>query len=254
MMERATQGTTAPTPRYRPTPLEAMTPALRRMVVIGEDSRFWTHHGIDFAELEDALGLDRASGIGAVRQVWERRARLRGASTISQQLAKNLYLSPSRSLLRKLKEAVTAVRLEGALGKSRILELYLNLAEWGGGTWGAEEASRRYFGREASELDDSAAAALVAALPSPRRANPARPSPGWALRRTLILERYTGVPVSLPAEDSEADTAAPRVGLDSTLDTGAITPLPAEAPAAIPQDSVDTGRPPGRDTESLPPP
>ncbi len=96
------------------------------MVVIGEDSRFRTHHGIDATELADALGLDRGrSAAVTLREMWRRRDRLRGASTITQQLAKNLYLSPSRSPLRKLKEAVTALRLELALSKDRILELYL---------------------------------------------------------------------------------------------------------------------------------
>ena len=86
----------------RPTPLADISPLLQRMVVIGEDSRFWTHHGIDAAEIADALGMDRSRGAWwSVRTLWRRRARLRGASTITQQLARNLYLSPSRSPPRK---------------------------------------------------------------------------------------------------------------------------------------------------------
>ncbi len=104
------------------------THLLQRMVIIAEDSRFKTHHGIDFIELRDAWA---AGGH-------------RGASTITQQLAKNLYLSPSRSMFRKLKEAVTAVRLELALSKDRIMQLYLNTAEWGPGVWGASAASDAY--------------------------------------------------------------------------------------------------------------
>src|SRR5207245_2964672 len=104
--------------------------------------------------------------------LWRHRDRLRGASTITQQLAKNLYLSQSRNPLRKLKEAVTALSLELALSKDRILELYLNVAEWGPGIWGADAASRAYFGVPAASLDERQAAALAATLPHPRTSNP----------------------------------------------------------------------------------
>src|SRR5437773_677174 len=111
-------------PSVHPTALRAISPMLQRMVIIGEDSRFRTHHGIDPAEIADALGADRGDGpVGTIAAVWRNRERLRGASTITQQLAKNLYLSSSRNPLRKLKEAVTALRLELALPKDRILEL-----------------------------------------------------------------------------------------------------------------------------------
>src|SRR5438876_1818802 len=134
---------------------------LERMVIIAEDSRFKTHHGIDFIEMRDAWA---AGGH-------------RGASTITQQLAKNLYLSPSRSIFRKLKEAVTAVRLELALSKDRIMELYLNTAEWGPGIWGVEAASESYFGVPAARVTAEQAAALAATLPFPRTSNPVlRPS------------------------------------------------------------------------------
>src|SRR3989440_12528824 len=95
---------------------------------------------------------DRAELRRAVSRAWTRRDKLRGASTITQQLAKNLYLSPSRNPLRKLKEAVTAYRLEWALPKDRIMALYLNIAEFGPGLWGVEAASRRYFGQGAARL------------------------------------------------------------------------------------------------------
>jgi len=121
------------------------------MLVIAEDSRFRTHHGIDFVEIREAIGA-----------AWRERdwSRLRGASTITQQLAKNLYLSPSRNPLRKIKEAVTALRLELALPKDRIMELYLRVVEWGPGVWGAEAASEAYFGAPLSRLNDAQAAAL----------------------------------------------------------------------------------------------
>ena len=172
------------------------------MVIIGEDSRFRTHHGIDFTEITDAMGLDRgAGGWGVVRAVWRRRNRLRGASTITQQVAKNLYLSPSRNPLRKVKEALTAVRLEAALPKDRILELYLNLAELGPGIWGAAAAARAYYGVPASQLTEEQAASLAATLPHPRTSNP-RDRPGRMLaRRRLILARYHGFDVHIPPVD-----------------------------------------------------
>lgn len=195
-------------PTFRPTPLAEISPALQRMVIIGEDSRFWTHHGIDPAELADALGIDRGRGAWAsVGTLWRRRDRMRGASTITQQLAKNLYLSPSRSLLRKVKEAVTALRLELALPKTRILELYLDVAEWGPSVWGAQAASRTYFGVPASQLDERSAAALAATLSHPRSSNPAYRPDVMLTRRDLILARYRGVAVEIPVEE-ETDTAA----------------------------------------------
>src|SRR6266446_4937306 len=164
------------------------SPLLERMVIIAEDSRFKTHHGIDFVELRDAWA---AGGH-------------RGASTITQQLAKNLYLSPSRSIFRKLKEAVAAVWLELALSKDRVMQLYLNTAEWGPGVWGAEAASAAYFGVPPSRLSDAQAAALAATLPQPRTSNPAFRPARMIARRDLILARYYGgkTPVPPALEDS----------------------------------------------------
>lgn len=173
----------------RPINPSAHPPALlERMIIIAEDSRFKTHHGIDFIELQDAW---RAGGH-------------RGASTVTQQLAKNLYLSPSRSIFRKLKEAVTAVRLELALSKDRIMQLYLNTAEWGPGVWGADEASRAYFGVTPAQLSDEQAAALAATLPQPRTSNPAFRPARMLTRRYMILARYYGgkTPVPPALEDS----------------------------------------------------
>ena len=225
---------------YQPSALNRISPLLQRMVIIGEDSRFRTHHGIDVAEIADAVdprgGDGPHPGGGAwrtARIVWQRRDRIRGASTITQQLAKNLYLSPSRSALRKLKEAVTAVRLELALPKDRILELYLSLVEWGPGIWGAEAASRQYFGVPASQLDETQAAALAATLPHPRTSNPVFSPAVMLARRDLILARYHGVPVYIPPEEE----------LDSLFAIPAITPpvippLPDTLPDSL---GMDTG-------------
>lgn len=193
-------------PRIHPVALSDISPLLPRMVIIGEDWRFRTHHGIDFAEIEDALGVEPGRGGWATaRAAWRNRDRLRGASTITQQVAKNLYLSPSRNPLRKLKEAVTALRLELALSKDRIMELYLNVVEWGPGVWGAAAASEAYFGVAASRLTAEQAAALAATLPQPRTSNPTYLPARMLARRDLILARYGGVDVSIPPVPDEVE-------------------------------------------------
>jgi monofunctional biosynthetic peptidoglycan transglycosylase len=181
------------------------------MVIIAEDSRFRTHHGIDFIELRDAWA---AGGH-------------RGASTITQQLAKNLYLSPSRSIFRKMKEAVTAVRLELVLPKERIMALYLHAAEMGPGLWGMDAASRAYFGVPASKLSPAQAAALAATLPQPRTSNPTYRPARMMERRNLILAHYYGgkTPVPHVEEDSIPDVPViespviPVIPLDSASDS-----------------------------------
>jgi monofunctional biosynthetic peptidoglycan transglycosylase len=234
-------GMRANRPPFHPTPLAEISPVLQRMVIIGEDSRFRTHHGIDPSEIADALGADREGGRGFPRVLiaaWRQRDKLRGASTITQQLAKNLYLSSSRNPLRKLKEAVTALRLELALPKDRILELYLDVAEWGPGIWGADAASRAYFGVPASRLSEEQAAELVATLPHPRTSNPTFRPERTLERRNLILARYHGVEVYIPPEE-EADTIpVPSVFLPS-VDSLRIDSL---APVDSAQDSLTTRR------------
>src|SRR5213082_1874206 len=189
-------------PSVHPTALRAISPMLQRMVIIGEDSRFRTHHGIDPAEIADALGMNDPRGFwSGLAATVRHRVRVRGASTITQQLAKNLYLSSSRSPIRKAKEAVTALGLELALSKDRILELYLNVAEWGPGIWGIDAASRAYFGVPASRLSAEQAAELAATLPHPRTSNPTLRPERTLERRNLILARYHGVDVYIPPEE-----------------------------------------------------
>src|SRR6059058_75772 len=201
-------------PSVHPTALRAISPMLQRMVIIGEDSRFRTHHGIDPAEIADALGADRGDGpVGTIAAVWRNRERLRGASTITQQLAKNLYLSSSRNPLRKLKEAVTALRLELALPKDRILELYLDLVEWGPGVWGADAASRDYFGVAPLELDERQAAELAATLPHPLTSNPFLRPDRMLARRDLILARFHGRDVVIPIEEETDTLQVPAITL-----------------------------------------
>ena len=214
MREQAVGGSPSARPAVRPTNLESISPVLQRMVIIAEDSRFRSHVGIDPAEIADALGVDGTHGFwSAVGAAWRHRDRLRGASTITQQLAKNLYLSSSRNPLRKVKETVTALRLELALSKDRILELYLNVAEWGPGIWGADAASGAYFAVPASRLTQEQAAELAATLPHPRTSNPTFRPERTLARRGLILARYHGVNVYIPPEE-EADTLpVPTVSL-----------------------------------------
>jgi monofunctional biosynthetic peptidoglycan transglycosylase len=151
---------------------------LKRAVLVAEDDAFWKHDGVDVEQLQEAIELDWAQG------KW-----LRGASTITQQLAKNLYLTPSKDPLRKLRELIIARRLEAELSKARIFELYLNVIEWGDGIYGAEAASRAYFGTSASALGPREAALLAAAIINPRRLNPARPTPGLLKRQQIILRK-----------------------------------------------------------------
>jgi monofunctional biosynthetic peptidoglycan transglycosylase len=159
-----------------------ISPELRRAVLVAEDSAFWQHEGIDLDQLQESIELD-----------WERRQFLRGGSTITQQLAKNLYLSPSKNPLRKLREWIIARRLEAELKKSRILELYLNIIEWGDGVYGAEAAARIYFHAPASALGPSESALLAAAIINPRLLNPAHPTARLLRRQRLILRRMGAV-------------------------------------------------------------
>src|SRR5213082_3280543 len=238
---RPVGGSESARPAVRPTRLENISLVLQRMVIIGEDSRFRTHHGIDPTEIADALGADRGGGRGFPRVLvaaWRQRDKVRGASTITQQLAKNLYLSSSRNPLRKLKEALTALRLELPLPKDRILELYLDVAEWGPGIWGADAASRAYFGVPASRLSDEQAAELVATLPHPRTSNPTFRPERTLERRNLILARYHGVEVYIPPEEETDTIPVPSVVLPS-VDSLRIDSL---SPVDSMQDSLTTRR------------
>ncbi len=196
-------------------------------------------------------GIRRATGrscAGCSEGPGSRREALRGASTITQQVAKNLYLSPSRNPLRKMKEAVTAWRLERALGKPRILELYLNIAELGDGIWGVEAASRRYFNRSARRLTETQAAALAATLPFPLRSNPGYRPNRMRRRQDLILRRMRGERIEVPPVEEEpllqpGDTIQWTPGIDSLLDSlrapvETLPPGSIEAPPALSADSV----------------
>jgi monofunctional biosynthetic peptidoglycan transglycosylase len=142
-------------------PFSKISPYLIKAVLIAEDDKFWRHEGFDYEAIQKAIEKDlKAKKFKS------------GGSTITQQLARNLFLSPEKSLIRKISEAVITWRMEKVLSKKRILELYLNVAEWGEGIFGAEAASRHYFGKPSSELTPEEAARLAAILPNPRRYSP----------------------------------------------------------------------------------
>lgn len=258
---------TTPLRLYAPVPLDSIADWVPQAVMAGEDQRFRDHGGIDWVSLRRALGYPRdgfAWGVArdrtdlrrALGRAWERRNALRGASTLTQQLAKNLYLSPSRNPLRKVKEAVTAYRLEAALGKDRILELYLNVAEMGPEIWGVEAASRYYFDRPAARLSLEQAAALAGMLPFPLRSNPAFRSGRMQYRQHLILRLLRGEEVEVPpvAEEEAAPLppdsllllpldSLPPVSLDSVVTPGdSVVPAPDSMSDTLPppQDSVPT--------------
>jgi len=162
--------------------LDRVSPHLRQAVLIGEDAAFYQHAGVDWDELHDAI-LDTV----------ERGEPLRGASTITQQLAKNVYLSPARNPYRKVEELFITRRLEAELSKHRILELYLNVVEWGDGIWGAEAAAQTYFHESAANLSEDESALLAAALMNPRRYNPAHPNATLLGRQAFLLNRIAAV-------------------------------------------------------------
>jgi monofunctional glycosyltransferase len=148
-------------------PLKTIAPALPLSVIVAEDARFCTHHGIDFGELRAAI--EDADDL----------SEMRGGSTITQQTAKNLFLWPGRSVVRKVLEFPLALWIDLILGKRRVMEIYLNIAEWGpGGEFGAEAAARKAFGKSARDLNAQEAAALASILPNPIRRSAGRPGAG----------------------------------------------------------------------------
>lgn len=184
--------------RWQWRPLSRISPLLRRAVVHAEDAKFFRHDGVDWEAVKETAERN-----------WEEKSLRRGGSTITQQVAKNLYLSPSRDPIRKLRELLIAWRLEDSLSKERILEIYLNVAEWGPGIFGAEAAARYYYGVSAAELTADQAARLAVALPNPFRRSPRSRSPELdrkAARLVRALHR-SGL-----LSDAERDAALARLG------------------------------------------
>lgn len=176
-----------------------ISPHLRNAVLIAEDSAFFQHSGYDLEEIKES-----------VKRNWREKRFARGASTITQQLAKNLYLSTSKSPVRKIHEFFIAQEMEKDLSKQRIFEIYLNVIEWGDGIYGIEPAAQRYFGKSASELLPEEAAILAAMIPNPRRYTPTRNLKYLEKRKADILSRLARYKY-LPKDEYEAARDRPLV-------------------------------------------
>jgi monofunctional biosynthetic peptidoglycan transglycosylase len=216
---------------HRWVPYARISPHLKRAVIVAEDSAFWQHEGIDLEQIRESMEANIEQGRAA-----------RGASTITQQLAKNLYLSPSRNPVRKLRELIIARRLEAALTKARIFEIYLNVIEWGDGVWGADAAARRYFRVPASALSPAQAALLAGAIVNPRALNPARPTPRLLRRQRIIMRRMGAVtpPAATPPLPSTLPEIPPgEAPIEDELPPPESppqpeTPTPPPAPIPVP--------------------
>ena len=200
--ERRTIDVSSASPDF--VPLRDVPPLLVRTLLLGEDAGFFGHRGIDLGEIPAAVLTD-----------WSRGTPARGASTITQQLAKNLFLSREKRLGRKLQEAALALLLESALGKERILEIYLNVIEWGPGVYGLRPAARQYFGKDPSELSPGQMALLVALIPGPvkyqRSIAGGTPSPGFRPLVDRLLAKLRSVDAISEEEYETALTDELRV-------------------------------------------
>jgi monofunctional glycosyltransferase len=216
-----------------------ISPHLKRAVLVAEDSAFWQHDGIDYEQLKESMEVNLARG-----------EFVRGASTITQQLAKNLYLSPSKNPVRKLRELVIARRLEAELSKQRILEIYLNVIEWGDGIYGAEAAARTYFKKPAADLGPQESALLAASIRNPRVFSPAQPVARLRWLQQMILRRMGAVtPPPVVVETGPAPAPEPQTG-----DIPAVPTLPPEGlPEVLPGTAVPPEPPPPVKPCAVPP-
>jgi monofunctional biosynthetic peptidoglycan transglycosylase len=213
---------------HRWVPYARMSYHLKDAVRVAEDGMFWQHDGVDYQQIKESLEVNL-----------ERREFARGASTITQQLAKNLYLSPSKNPVRKLRELLIARRLEAELTKQRIYEIYLNVIEWGDGVYGAEAAARKYFGKSAADLTAQESALLASAITNPRVLDPGRPTARLRRRQQMILRRMGWVePPPVLAEPLPAPAAVDPVPALPAV--GPPTQLPGQVLPASPKP-----RPPG---------
>lgn len=205
---------------------------LKDAVRVAEDGLFWKHDGVDYQQVKESIQVNLERGEFA-----------RGASTITQQLAKNLFLSPSKNPIRKMRELLIARRLEAELTKQRILELYLNVIEWGDGIYGAEAAARKYFGKTAGELTAEESAMLAAVIINPRVLNAGHPTGKLRRRQRMILARmgWVAPPPVLP-DPSEPPAIAPAAPLPPLPVVGPPVELPGQIVPAVPKPP---GRPPG---------
>jgi monofunctional biosynthetic peptidoglycan transglycosylase len=217
-------------------PLSRVSRFLIQAVVASEDQKFFGHEGIDWHAIRESAEANVKKGRAA-----------RGGSTISQQLAKNLYFGTEKSLLRKVREAVVARWLEDDLSKVRILALYLNLIEWGDGIYGCEAAARSWFGKSCADLSVDEAAGLAGMIPNPRRINPqaslaryerAKKRVLWLMAHAGYLEKSVGGLGSAPPPELELE-------LLEDQEPPAQEPLPSGPPDATPSPTLPSPRPGG---------
>lgn len=229
--------------QWRWVPYARISSNLRRGVLVAEDNSFYEHEGVDTKGMREALERN-----------WKRRKITHGGSTITQQLAKNLYLSPSRNPIRKVREYFITRSLEKHLSKKRILEIYLNVVEMGERVYGAEAAARHYFGKSAASLSPREAALLAGCLPNPRVMNPGNPNKRLRARQRMILSRMkrwgyaaeaevltakkpepekttTAETTATQSETTDTDLAPPSTDTDTDTDTAAEEPRPATTTA-----------------------
>jgi monofunctional biosynthetic peptidoglycan transglycosylase len=234
---------------YRWVPYARISPYLRRAVLVAEDDAFYEHGGVDVDALQEAIRKD-----------WAHKKMTHGGSTITQQLAKNLYLSPSRNPLRKVKEYFIARSLESHLSKKRILELYLNVVEMGERVYGAEAASQAYFHSSASALSPAQAALLAGCLPNPRVMSPAAPNKRLRFRQRMVLSRMKRWGYLFEKEvltEKKPEPPAPATETTATVDTALQQTPPTDTATPEPttteptSTSTDTAPP---TTETVPPP
>ena len=200
-------------------PYSRISPMLKRAVIVTEDAAFFDHDGIDLDEIKASMEKN-----------WEEGQFLRGGSTITQQLAKNLYLSPSRNPVRKVKELFIARRLEAALTKQRIFEIYLNMIEWGDGIFGCEAAARAYFGKPCANVDMAEAALMAGAIINPREHSPAKPTRRLLRRQQIIMKRM-GFKETPPAAPTNQTPPVPAPGNETPIDNPIIVPVPSPFPS-----------------------
>jgi len=220
--------------------LNNVSPNLVKAVLIAEDDKFWQHEGFDYEAIERAIE----------KNIMARKFKM-GGSTISQQLAKNLYLSPSKNPLRKIKEAILTWRIEKKLSKRRILELYVNVAEWGDGIFGIEQAARHYYGVSASGLSAQQASRLASILPNPIKYSPTGPSSYVRNRSRIIysIMRRRGIvvpdfkEVMAPVPDTTAVDSVvigiPDYLLDQSVSADSAAGNGSEAEGTVPEGKKD---------------
>jgi monofunctional biosynthetic peptidoglycan transglycosylase len=225
--------------QWRWVPYSRISPNLRRGVLVAEDNSFYEHEGIDTKGMREALERN-----------WKRRKITHGGSTITQQLAKNLYLSPSRNPLRKVREYFITRSLEKHLTKKRILEIYLNVVEMGERVYGAEAAARHYFGKSSASLSSREAALLAGCLPNPRVMNPGEPNKRLRARQRMILSRMRrwGYAAEREVLTEKKPEPAPSTATETTGTQAETTDTDLAPPSTETETDTDT------DTASEEPP